>query len=123
MITRCGSLLDHLVGEAGWPARPRALPYGQREGAIPAEARDLFPQLLIGAGFPPTFLAHGDADTTVLPGESQRTYEQLQKAGVRSELRLIPGAAHGFMKAGAPAPEADGVHKEGFEFLARELRK
>lgn len=118
-----GNLLDHLVGEVGWTKQLRSLPYEQRAGAVPEAARDLFPELLISAEFPPTFLAHGDADTMVLLGESQKTYKQLQEAGVRSELRIVAGADHGFMKAGAIVPEADGVHKEGFEFLAEELRK
>lgn len=118
-----GSALDHLVGEKGWTERLRAVPYEQRAGVVPEDVKDVFPELHIGAEFPPTFLAHGDADTAVLLGESQKTYEQLQKAGVRSELRIVPGAGHGFMKAGQPAPEAARVHREGFEFLAQELKK
>jgi len=116
-----GTLLDHLVGKKGWSARLRDLPYEQRESAIPADVAALFPQVQI-KDFPPSFLAHGNADTTVLPGESQHTYEQLQAAGIRSELRIIPGA-HGFMLGAAPAPEADGVHREAFLFLASELKK
>ncbi|KAF7968617.1 hypothetical protein HWV62_30009 [Athelia sp. TMB] len=117
-----GSFLDHLVGEDGWSARLRDLPYEQREAAIPADVAAPFPQLHIDKDFPPSFIAHGEADTAVLPGESKRTYEQLQKAGVRSELRIIPGA-HGFMVGPAPSPEAAGVYREGFEFLASELKK
>ncbi|KAF7976402.1 hypothetical protein HWV62_6797 [Athelia sp. TMB] len=117
-----GSLLDYLVGKEGWSARLRDLPYEQREGAIPEDTAALFPQLHIDKEFPPSFIAHGEADVTVLPGESKRTYEQLQKAGVRSELRIISGA-HGFMVGQMPSPDAAGVYKEGFEFLASELKK
>ncbi|KZP01920.1 hypothetical protein FIBSPDRAFT_192363 [Athelia psychrophila] len=51
-----GIFLDRLVGEEGFSARLRTLPYSKREGAVlPAHIKRLF---IINAAFPPTFFAH-----------------------------------------------------------------
>lgn len=42
----------------------------------------------------PTILIHGGADTTILPKESQDLNNALLAAGITTELRIIPGAAH-----------------------------
>ena len=42
----------------------------------------------------PTILVHGDADTTILPKESQDLNKALLAAGITTELRIIPGATH-----------------------------
>ncbi|MCX6849805.1 MAG: alpha/beta hydrolase [Verrucomicrobia bacterium] len=46
---------------------------------------------------PPFFLCHGDRDTLVPPAHSQKLHEALQKAGVSTELLIVPGAGHSFI--------------------------
>ena len=42
----------------------------------------------------PTILVHGDADTTILPQNSIDLNVALTKAGITTELHIIPGATH-----------------------------
>ena len=42
----------------------------------------------------PTLLVHGDADTTILPKESQDLNNALIASGITTELHIIPGATH-----------------------------
>jgi hypothetical protein len=42
----------------------------------------------------PTILVHGGADTTILPQNSIDLNDALIKAGITSELQIIPGANH-----------------------------
>lgn len=44
---------------------------------------------------PPFFIVHGDQDDVVPLSQSQMFFAALQKAGVKSELIIIPGARHG----------------------------
>lgn len=118
-----GAILDRLVGEEGISEQLRKQPYDERAVALSSSARKLFPQLHIDKNFPPTYLAHGDEDTLVLLSESEHMYRQLQHAGVRSELHVVPGAGHGFRSAsgGGLAAGVDEVNRLGFEFLVKEL--
>jgi acetyl esterase/lipase len=50
----------------------------------------------IDGTFPPTVLIHGAADRLVPPVASQRLFEAVTAAGVRSELHLIAGQDHEF---------------------------
>lgn len=43
---------------------------------------------------PPTLIFHGTADSIVSIEQSERYYEKLQQAGVRSDLYILEGAAH-----------------------------
>jgi len=63
---------------------------------IPSESKRLLPQLCMDANFPPTYLIHGLLDTSVLPEESIRTYDQLRELGVPVELSLVEGEGHCF---------------------------
>ena len=47
-----------------------------------------------GAGDPPAFLAHGDADTTVRLKNSRNLAAKLEAAGVPVELKVYPGVNH-----------------------------
>ncbi|KAF7968452.1 hypothetical protein HWV62_30531 [Athelia sp. TMB] len=119
-----GTLLDCLVGEEGFSVRLREMPYSEREAAIPAHVKELFPQANIDENFPPTFLAHGDEDYIVFVEESEHNYQQLQAVGVRSELHVVPGADHGLVLGdGKLAPGAEKVQRLGFEFLFSELSR
>ena len=44
---------------------------------------------------PPFLIFHGDKDPLVPLCQSEKLYEKLQKAGVRSELIIVPGGGHG----------------------------
>jgi acetyl esterase/lipase len=118
-----GIVLDYLIGKAGLSERLRALPAAEREAAIPANVAALFPQLHINSSHPPTMFIHGKDDTAVLVAESEYAHEQLQKAGVRSELHIVPGAEHGLvvLPSWKQVPEAAGLYKQGFEFLTKEI--
>ena len=50
----------------------------------------------VAAGFPPTTLLHGTADTTVPVSASIRMYEELAAAGVPAELHLYAERPHAF---------------------------
>lgn len=114
-----GDFLDHLTDHYGLSQRLRSLPYDQRESAIPERVASLFPQLHIDEEFPPTMLLHGDEDTVISKAESVYTYEQLQQAGVSSQLYIVPGAEHGLMMATEMkrAPETEELFPKAFDFL------
>ena len=44
---------------------------------------------------PPFLIVHGDADRVVPPDQSHRMDAALRKAGVKTELVILPGAGHG----------------------------
>jgi gluconolactonase len=54
----------------------------------------------INADTPPTFIVQGAADSKVPPRNAEQIFAALQKAGVKSELHLYPGAEHGFALRG-----------------------
>jgi acetyl esterase/lipase len=54
---------------------------------------------------PPIFLMHGGADTLVPPDQSEVFYTALQKAGVDSQLIIVPGKGHGFIAPPEDAPK------------------
>ena len=119
-----GDFINHLTGEVSLSEHLRSLPPDEHEAAVPADMAKLFPQLLIDTNFPLTMLIHGDADTAVvLASKSEYTYEELQKAGIHSMLHIVPGAGHGLMVQPGikPAPQAEGLYKQAFEFLAKEI--
>ena len=52
------------------------------------------PITFAGAGDPPAFLGHGDADTTVKLKNSRNLAAKLEAAGVPVELKVYPGVNH-----------------------------
>ena len=61
----------------------------------PALARQASPLYQISSNSAPFLIVQGDADHTVNPEHSQRLHAALQKAGVESTLKILPGAGHG----------------------------
>jgi acetyl esterase/lipase len=61
---------------------------------IPQASRSLFPELLIDESFPPCYIVHGTADTTVLPAESAALEARLRRKQVPCELVMVEGASH-----------------------------
>lgn len=60
----------------------------------------------INADTPPTFIVQGAADDRVPPRNAEQMFAALQKAGVKSEMHIFPGAVHGFALRGA-GPEKE----------------
>ncbi|KZP13740.1 alpha/beta-hydrolase [Athelia psychrophila] len=116
-----GEIVDYVSGQTGLSEVLRALPYAEREAAIPPSVAELFPQRHISAQFPPSIFIHGDADGMVPVSESTYTHEQLQKAGVESELHLVPGGEHGLNVKGVYIPGAEDVFAKAFAFFVKHL--
>jgi acetyl esterase/lipase len=58
--------------------------------------RQISPLYFVTADDAPTLIAHGDADKIVPLSQSQRIAEKFLEAGVPCELKIKPGADHGF---------------------------
>jgi acetyl esterase/lipase len=83
----------------GIEVRPRAdgtannlMPAGSDEAAHRAAS----PLTYVAAGFPPTVIFHGTADTTIPLESSERLFKQLRAAHVPAELHAIEGVPHVF---------------------------
>jgi len=66
-----------------------------------ADIADYEPRLNINGRLPPTLIIQGDADTLVLPAQSEAYHEALTNAGVDSTLVMVEGVAHRFQEDGA----------------------
>ena len=103
---REGTFVDHVLGEA------RVSEVVRREKEL-CERAKLVPERLRGGllqleverrgredkmeGFPSTMLVHGEADTMVLPVESESLHHTILEGGGKSELILVPGVGHGLV--------------------------
>ena len=82
--------------------------------AAPARAADL-------SGLPPTFIAIGALDLFL---EENLDYaRRLVRAGVPTELHVIPGAFHGFAVAGGQAPQVQAYMRLRHDALERAFQK
>ena len=66
-----------------------------------ADITDYEPRLNINGRLPPTLIIHGDADTLVVPAQSEAYHDALTNAGVDSTLVMVEGVAHRFQEDGA----------------------
>lgn len=82
--------------------------------AVPARAADL-------SGLPPTFIAVGALDLFL--EESLEYARRLIRAGVPTEIHVIPGAFHGFAVAGGPAPQVQACLRLRQDALARAFQQ
>ncbi|KZT63592.1 alpha/beta-hydrolase [Daedalea quercina L-15889] len=122
---RTGELLDHVLGEPV-SADLRVLSAADRLAAVPAHLRPALLEAQYDGSFPPTFLLHGGADTTVPLEESQATFDTLRKLGVAVEMEVVPGGPHGLLVSLSPikyAPGAEEAQERGMIFLARYLSR
>ncbi|KZT67008.1 alpha/beta-hydrolase [Daedalea quercina L-15889] len=122
---RTGELLDYVVGEP-ISAALRVIPVNDRLTAIPAHLRPAILQAHLAAEFPPTCLVHGKEDEVVHPAESKRTYNRLKELGIRTELVLVPDAAHALMSLTnptIPAVGAENAYKKGLDFVFRVVQQ
>lgn len=67
------------------------------------------PIAYVSADAPPAWLATGAADTTVLPGNTQRLAARLRAAGIPVEERSYPGIGHGRTVAALAPPFRKGL--------------
>lgn len=71
----------------------------------------------VSAGFPPTFIVHGQADSMVPIELSRDLLQALQAHGVKCGMQEIPGEEHTFaarMQVGSQTWE---LQRRGFDFL------
>jgi triacylglycerol lipase len=100
----------------GWQALLGVEPGGPDvpAAAAPARQEDL-------AGLPPAFIVVGALDLFV--EEDMEYARRLMRAGVPTELHVIPGAFHGFGVAGEAAPQVHTTLRLRREALARAFAK
>ncbi|POX36800.1 alpha/beta hydrolase [Streptomyces sp. Ru73] len=98
------------------PRTPEALLLGAAPADCPERARDASPVARAHGGAPPFLLVHGDADTMVARTHSEALAAALRAAGAQAELRLVPGADHGWH--GAPDAEVADVFAHSLRFAA-----
>ena len=79
----------------------------------------LCPVRNVTAGYPPTLLIHGTADTDVPYDRSEIMAAELRRLGVEHELVTIPGAEHGLV--GVDQRLVDDANQTAQTFLARHL--
>jgi acetyl esterase/lipase len=65
-------------------------------GSDEAAHRAASPITYIAAGFPPTIIFHGTADTTISIESSERLFKQMRDANIAAELHGIEGVPHVF---------------------------
>ncbi|MBQ1162248.1 alpha/beta hydrolase, partial [Streptomyces sp. A73] len=94
---------------------PEALLLGAAPATVPALARAAGPLAQVHAAAPPFFLAHGTADTMVDSSHTEDLATALRAVGVPAELRLVPGADHGWY--GASEAEVAAVFGASLEFV------
>ncbi len=58
------------------------------------------PLLQVDGPFPPTAIAHGDADRVVAIAQSERLAETLAAYGTPVTMKVVPGGDHGFFNKG-----------------------
>ena len=71
----------------------------------------------------PFFILHGDQDDVVPLEQSQLLFRQLQQYGVESELVVVQGAGHGFVRAGDQPinPGLSEINRQVVDFFVRHL--
>lgn len=86
--------------------------------------REASPLQYVKAGDPPFFILHGDADESIVYGQSLLLKAALEKAGVPVELMTIPGGGHSLMNGMVdpegkplPAPTVEEVRQAMLKFL------
>ncbi|RPB08735.1 hypothetical protein P167DRAFT_538984, partial [Morchella conica CCBAS932] len=58
--------------------------------------RVLFPELMMGGEFPPSFVLHGTGDKNVGIGESEKTVKELERMGVECVFVAAENWGHGW---------------------------
>ncbi|KAI0061551.1 alpha/beta-hydrolase [Artomyces pyxidatus] len=108
---RAGDLAAGRTARAEKVARLRA--------ALPERVHALFPQLRVTRAWPRVFFAHGEADSAVHVQDAVHLCGLLRDAGVRAELRVVPGEEHSFdyQKGAEEKFGGGGLFDEAFGFV------
>lgn len=102
LLGQLGTRLDVLTGVAGIGERLRSAhedPMADLEEAVPEELRWLFPELMIGPGYPPTYAVHGTGDNSVMVRESENIVQKIREWGGEAELVLLENWGHVYERA------------------------
>ncbi len=73
--------------------------FGARNGGD-LKLANASPVTYVDAADAPFLILHGDRDNVVPLEQSQILYQKLQQAGVESQMVVVQGAGHGFVRAG-----------------------
>jgi acetyl esterase/lipase len=112
MMDSCGSSMAH---------NPANSPESSLVGGAIQENKDKVtlanPVTYVDKNDPPFLILHGDKDPLVPHCQSELLYRKLQKAGVKSELVIVPGGKHG------PGVFEEKYYKMMVDFLISESDK
>jgi triacylglycerol lipase len=112
-------------GEFVWgPANNRygwAALLGMEPGTAATPARAAPARLQDFSGLPPTFLSVGALDLFL--EEDLEYARRLMRAGVPTEVHVVPGAFHGFAAAGDGAPQVRTLRQLRYDALAKAFGK
>ena len=111
-----GAFYNHCRQRGTWP---RAVS-GWDPGSETEAFHPFMPVVNVGAGYPPTLLIHGTADTDVPYEQSTMMAEALGRTGGEHVLITIDGGEHGL--GGGPKEQIDGAYQQAFAFIDRQLR-
>ncbi|GGV52352.1 hypothetical protein GCM10010277_48800 [Streptomyces longisporoflavus] len=95
-------------------ATPEALLLGAAPASVPERARAASPVAQAHRDAPPFLLVHGEQDTMVPATHSEALAARLREVGTRVELRMVPGADHGWY--GAPDAVVEEVFVSSLRF-------
>lgn len=87
------------------------------EGGDDEKARALSPMTYFNHAFPPTLLAHGDADVAIPTAVTLRAYQALSDAGAKPELHIFRAQNHEF----TALPSLIGAVVDEFAFFLRRV--
>ncbi|PWJ54903.1 Acetyl esterase/lipase [Quadrisphaera granulorum] len=76
------------------PDSPESALMGFPIQSDPVATQRADPSRYVTAGSPPLWIAHGTADTTVPPGQSQLLFAACERAGATATLTLVDGVSH-----------------------------
>jgi acetyl esterase/lipase len=83
---------------------------------------DIDPVTRVEAGFPPTFIVHGDCDRMVPVDVSRRLWEVLKEKGVECGMVEVEGEDHTFALGMEVGGRVWKRSREGFEWLEEVIR-
>ncbi|KAI5846258.1 alpha/beta-hydrolase [Morchella snyderi] len=100
MASVTGTRLDYLTGKQGF-SKVLLESYTRDSevdlaALVPQDLKVLFPELMIGKEFPPSFVLHGTGDKNVAMRESEKTVRELERMDVECEFVAAENWGHGW---------------------------
>jgi acetyl esterase/lipase len=100
MASVTGARLDFLTGKQGFSKMLLEAYSKDNEvdlaALVPQDLKVLFPELMIGKEFPPSFVLHGTGDKNVVMRESEKTVKELERMDVECEFVAAENWGHGW---------------------------